>query len=230
MATNKTIQPTNVTVQIPAMADVPDASVFSNAIDKSIDGINALNSQIATQTSAGTFSNETQLNSLLDTLLSAMPSGGIKVFEADCNGSFNVFKASTRYFGTIYKTGTSTSYAHVDMRAMEDTAEIWGRRVSTGGYLWVDIASQITTITTVSDTGTTSATGAINLTSLFTIYSGTRSIIGLYAESASYPNGIIGHPVKIGSSWFGIFTDTTGAIIASKSITVYATIAVVGFG
>lgn len=44
MATNKTIQPTNVTVQIPAMADVPDASVFSNAIDKSIDGINTLNS------------------------------------------------------------------------------------------------------------------------------------------------------------------------------------------
>ena len=49
MATNKTIQPTNVTVQIPAMADVPDASVFSNAIDKSIDGINAINSQIATR-------------------------------------------------------------------------------------------------------------------------------------------------------------------------------------
>lgn len=47
MATNKTIQPTSVTVQIPAMTDTPDASVFSNAIDKSIDGINTLNSQIA---------------------------------------------------------------------------------------------------------------------------------------------------------------------------------------
>lgn len=51
MATNKTIQPTNVTVQIPAMTDTPDASVFSNAIDKSIDGINTLNSHMTTLSS-----------------------------------------------------------------------------------------------------------------------------------------------------------------------------------
>lgn len=40
MATNKTINPTNQTVSIPAFTDQPDARVFSNGIDKSIDGIN----------------------------------------------------------------------------------------------------------------------------------------------------------------------------------------------
>ena len=47
MATNKTIAPTGVTVQIPGLTDAPDMSVPANAIDKAIDGINALNSQIA---------------------------------------------------------------------------------------------------------------------------------------------------------------------------------------
>ncbi len=46
MATSKTLQPTNVTIQIPAMTDQPDASVFSNCIDKEADAINELNSQL----------------------------------------------------------------------------------------------------------------------------------------------------------------------------------------
>ena len=47
MATSKTLAPTNVTISIPAMADQPDASVFSNCIDKEADAINTLNSQTA---------------------------------------------------------------------------------------------------------------------------------------------------------------------------------------
>ena len=46
MATSKTLAPTNVTISIPAMTDQPDASVFSNCVDKEADAINALNSQI----------------------------------------------------------------------------------------------------------------------------------------------------------------------------------------
>lgn len=46
MATSKTLTPTNETIQIPAMTDAPDASVFSNCIDKEADAINALNSKI----------------------------------------------------------------------------------------------------------------------------------------------------------------------------------------
>lgn len=46
MATNKTIDPTNVTVQIPAMADKPNQATNSNCLDKTIDGVNAVNSKI----------------------------------------------------------------------------------------------------------------------------------------------------------------------------------------
>ena len=42
MATSKTIKPTNVSVNIPAMTDAPDQSVNSNCIDKIIDGVNSL--------------------------------------------------------------------------------------------------------------------------------------------------------------------------------------------
>jgi len=45
MATNKIIDPTNVTVQIPAMADKPNQAANTNCIDKIIDAVNALNSK-----------------------------------------------------------------------------------------------------------------------------------------------------------------------------------------
>ena len=48
MATSKTLQPTNVTIQIPAFTDKPDQRVNSNCIDKEADAINALSEQIAT--------------------------------------------------------------------------------------------------------------------------------------------------------------------------------------
>lgn len=40
MATNKTINPTNQTVSIPAFTDQPDIRVITNDIDKTIDGVN----------------------------------------------------------------------------------------------------------------------------------------------------------------------------------------------
>ena len=56
MATSKTLAPTNVTISIPAMTDAPDASVFSNCVDKEADAINALNSQLETINFQYTFS------------------------------------------------------------------------------------------------------------------------------------------------------------------------------
>ena len=50
MATNKIIDPTNVTVQVPAMADKPNQATNSNCLDKLIDGINALNSKLSYST------------------------------------------------------------------------------------------------------------------------------------------------------------------------------------
>lgn len=45
MATSKTLAPTGVTVQVPAMTDAPDMAVPANAIDKTIDAVNALDSK-----------------------------------------------------------------------------------------------------------------------------------------------------------------------------------------
>lgn len=61
MATSKTLAPTNVTISIPAMGDQPDASVFSNCIDKEADAINTLNSKLIEYT---TMTSGTNLNSL----------------------------------------------------------------------------------------------------------------------------------------------------------------------
>lgn len=59
MATNKTLAPTGVTVQIPAMSDPPSMAVPANAIDKTIDAVNALNSQIVSMPYFGTVQNKT---------------------------------------------------------------------------------------------------------------------------------------------------------------------------
>lgn len=59
MATSKTLAPTNVTISIPAMADAPDASVFSNCVDKEADAINALNSQLKLKRITKTYTNLT---------------------------------------------------------------------------------------------------------------------------------------------------------------------------
>ena len=53
MASSKTLTPTNVTISIPAMTDVPDASVFSNCVDKEADAINALKSSMEIQGISG---------------------------------------------------------------------------------------------------------------------------------------------------------------------------------
>ena len=58
MATSKTLAPTNVTISIPAMTDQPDASVFSNCVDKEADAINALNSQLARTVSQATLNSK----------------------------------------------------------------------------------------------------------------------------------------------------------------------------
>lgn len=59
MATNKTLAPTGVTVQVPAMSDPPSMAVPANAIDKTIDAVNALNSQLATVSKLNQYSKST---------------------------------------------------------------------------------------------------------------------------------------------------------------------------
>ena len=47
MATNKTLTPTNVVIQIPDFTDRPDQRVTNNCIDKEADAINELNNNLS---------------------------------------------------------------------------------------------------------------------------------------------------------------------------------------
>ena len=86
MATSKTLSPTNVTISIPAMGDQPDASVFSNCIDKEADAINTLNSQLVnlpdvsyTSISGGNLS---AFETSLTAALANMETGDVRVCPA----------------------------------------------------------------------------------------------------------------------------------------------------
>ena len=61
MATSKTLTPTNETISIPALGDAPDASVFSNCIEKEADAINTLNSKLGYQLKQVHYGNETSV-------------------------------------------------------------------------------------------------------------------------------------------------------------------------
>lgn len=69
MASSKTLTPTNVTISIPAMTDVPDASVFSNCVDKEADAINTLNRKLK-EIHSGTITATTTANGNIPTNLS----------------------------------------------------------------------------------------------------------------------------------------------------------------
>lgn len=92
MATNKTIAPTNVTVQIPQMTDTPDMAVPANAIDKTIDAVNALNSQLGKMTVHGV----------------ATASGGTCNITAIKNGEF-ILLFYAGHMTSIFLGGSSTS-------------------------------------------------------------------------------------------------------------------------
>ena len=99
MATNKTLTPTNVTIAIPAMADKPDASVFSNCIDKEADAINTLNSKIVSYHVATDVSLES-LQSSLETLGASMQDGDVRSIDFSVVPATGVF-AQARTFGFI---------------------------------------------------------------------------------------------------------------------------------
>lgn len=108
MATSKTLAPTNVTIQIPAMTDAPDASVFSNCVDKEADAINALNSQIMYTDSGGTFNSLATLSTLLNNALSNS-NNKRKLLRLACNGTFDCFYTGVSYFVDLKVSSTSYS-------------------------------------------------------------------------------------------------------------------------
>ena len=100
MATSKTLAPTNVTIQIPAMTDAPDQSVNSNCIDKLGDAVNTLNSQITPGQNIN-IADESALRTALASMIENTPSYGMKYFvmrTLDATGTLSIPKASYACF------------------------------------------------------------------------------------------------------------------------------------
>lgn len=125
MATSKTLAPTNVTISIPAMADAPDASVFSNCVDKEADAINALNSHFVTTSASGTTDSNGNLvtnfsrndyvvlnanaggNLVLNWVQAQTDGGKIVLKVVNSNTLGNVSNAQVTVYLMLYKTNLS---------------------------------------------------------------------------------------------------------------------------
>lgn len=138
MATSKTLTPTNVTISIPEFTDQPDQRVNSNCIDKEADAINKINTE-ATNTNIGSFATLAGLATLLDTMLGDMQSAGVKSFQTNATATVDPFVSGLTYMGTIFKSGTNTSFAYVELRPISENKKIIGRRQSGGGYTWAEL-------------------------------------------------------------------------------------------
>ena len=80
------------------------------------------------------------LASLLDSLLASMPANGVKSFQF----GFTTVEApftQTTYFGTLYKSGTDTTYAAVSFRRRDQPVSVDGAR-NTNGWIFNSLSSQ----------------------------------------------------------------------------------------
>ena len=118
MATSKTLAPTNVTISIPAMADAPDASVFSNCVDKEADAINALNSHLVksanvtgTTDSSGAFQ-LTGISTQTHTVLAAISTNRIAVVFV-YNTTWNVKVLNISNLAPATETSVTVTYFYV---------------------------------------------------------------------------------------------------------------------
>lgn len=108
MATSKTLSPTNVTISIPAMTDVPDASVFSNCVDKEADAINTVN---------------TNLNTRINQSFTAI---------SDCNSAYQNGLTLYTYGSTTTNRPSSSSYGTLMVIASIAQTNIWVRQLAFG--------------------------------------------------------------------------------------------------
>lgn len=138
MATNKTIQPTNVTVQIPAMSDQPNMSVPANAIDKSIDAIN----KIAIATNVATSDTLANVQAALVTLAGTIADGVEIPIKFGISTAVDVFSITT-YIGTLMRI--SNQRYCVNLRnSLYANVEIIGN-YKDGAWAWAQIATRSST-------------------------------------------------------------------------------------
>lgn len=164
MATSKTLTPTNVTIQIPAMTDAPDQSVNSNCIDKLGDAVNTLNSKMTT----AWIGNNTLANiqAALLTLAGDMADGERKGIEFGISTVSGYFGA-TNYIGVIERISASRLCVHV-MCAMFTSQMIIGN-YKDGTWYWDEAAKASQLVKTVKVTYTPSSNIAAGESGYFTV-------------------------------------------------------------
>lgn len=120
-----------------ATANVVENSLSSTSTTSALSAAQgkALNdtvNKIAESALLGNFNSKSALDTYLDTLLSGMRSNEVRSFAVDCNGAFDLFANGISYVGTIYKSGSNTTYSHVNMRVIGGINEIQGYRTGNG--------------------------------------------------------------------------------------------------
>lgn len=129
MATSKTLTPTNVTIQIPAMTDAPDQSVNSNCIDKLGDAVNTLNSQLFLMGSTQAISSATDFNTLLDIKNYSISTNSVAASSANCpSNSAGKLCTWTVDGGSFDRTWAYGGQIYVDI-----PGNVFMRQISTNG-------------------------------------------------------------------------------------------------
>lgn len=181
MATSKTLNPTNVTISIPAMSDVPDAAVFSNCVDKEADAINVLGTNVSdSKLNLGTYSSMPSLSEIGNGVVAFLLNTAATVDGYSFPAGIRIvgYKYSDTFHGIAIATGNVTYCVR------------WN---ATGGWT---VLQNLRTHTTVEITATTSASGNINISS--SVPAGLRPVCATVKnETAVYLCPI----TKTGTNW-----------------------------
>lgn len=207
MATNKTLSPTNVTIAIPAMGDQPDASVFSNCIDKEADAINTLNSQIAVPTKVTDLNNATNNNAVyyFDTGTQNAPSAFSYGFVEVVSQGNNVHQTA------VGRGGSDVTYTYERSRSANGT---WGEWVSYTSY----IGNIRYTYTNISSNKNTAVKRLHEQWSAFSTYMATKMSSGIVCFV-----GFINFPAYNGGTELGTYYAWGSFNVANSQGTVFMT-------
>ena len=130
MATSKTIIPTNQTVSIPALADVPDISVVSDALDKTIDAINTLDTHTAMKYDSTHTPTELYESAPVGFSVVRVTAG--KTGNPTATGDWNIMQ---------FKPDNYNDYG-VQIACQTNSAQLWLRRLYAGTWTaWIEYAT-----------------------------------------------------------------------------------------
>lgn len=110
MATSKTLTPTNQTVSIPAMADVPDMSVVATTLDKMVDAVNKNGNAERPIVKTITATSQTDFDSQLATECESLSYGHFEFIELLGNWSGTSPTNGARSIAILHRLNLTGSY------------------------------------------------------------------------------------------------------------------------